>query len=321
MVPVVFMGSPQAAVPSLRALAGAVARHGAQLAAVFAQPDRRVGRHSTPQPCPVKAAALELGIPVHTPERIRSPEGEQALRSLRPALAVVCAYGQILPRALLDLPALGCYNLHFSQLPRWRGATPVQAAILAGDAQTGVTLQRMAVALDAGDIAARSAPVPIAANDTADRLMARLADLAATLLVESLPGLLAGNLPLTAQDPAGVTVCRTLRKEDGAIDWERETAAAIERKVRAYTPWPGCHSFLGGKRLALLQVALEAGAALGPATPPGSLLAGGVVAAREGALRLLRVKPEGKAEMAWAAFANGNPEASGGRLAAAPGGR
>jgi methionyl-tRNA formyltransferase len=318
MVPVVFMGSPPAAVPSLRALAEAAPRHGARVAAVFSQPDRPVGRHRTPQPCAVKSAAEALGIAVHTPVLLQGPAGERALRDARPALVIVCAYGHILPRALLELPPLGCYNLHFSLLPRWRGASPVQAAILAGDGQTGVSLQRMAVELDAGEIAARSAPVTIAPDDTAESLALRLADVAASLVAEALPRLLARELPLTPQDPAGVTLCRTLRKEDGAVDWEAETAAAIERKVRAYTPWPGCHGFLAGKRLGLVRVALAPPPPQAAGAPPGTILPGGVVATRAGGLRLLEVKPEGKGAMPWAAFVNGTPAAIGARLAAAP---
>lgn len=321
MIPIVFMGSPDLAVPSLQALAREAPRHGAGVTGVFAQPDRPVGRHREPRPCPVAAEARRLGIPVFTPAKLRSPEGEAALRSLSPALVVVCAYGHILPQGVLDLPPLGCFNLHFSLLPRWRGASPVQAAILTGDAVTGVTLQRMVAELDAGPVAAASAPEPLRPDDTAATLGARLAEIAAALLTRALPGLLSGQVPLTPQDPTQVTICRTLRKEDGAIDWERSSAAEVERKVRAYTPWPGCHGFLGGRRLALVRVAVatEAGETPAAAPPaPGTLLPGGRVACAQGCVRLLRVKPEGKAEMAWEDFVRGAPGVIGQRLLPRP---
>jgi methionyl-tRNA formyltransferase len=316
MIPIVFMGSPELAVPSLRALVEAAPRNGAEVKGVFAQPDRPVGRHRQPQPCPVAAETRRLGIPLFTPVKLRGPEGETALQSLAPALVVVCAYGHILPQRVLDLPPLGCFNLHFSLLPRWRGASPVQAAILAGDTETGVTLQRMVAQLDAGPVAAASAPEPVRPDDTAASLGRRLADIAAALLVRALPGLLNGQVMLTPQDPAQVTTCRILRKEDGAIDWEHSSAVEVERKVRAYTPWPGCHGFLGGRRLVLVRVAVAQNneAAAAQSAAPGTLLPGGLVACAQGRVRLLRVKPEGKGEMAWDDFARGMPQITGLRL-------
>jgi methionyl-tRNA formyltransferase len=322
MIPVVFMGSPQWAVPSLAVLAESAPGLNARVVGVFAQPPRRVGRHRAPQPCPVDSAAQLLGIPVFTPAKLRSPEGESALRVLQPRLVVVCAYGHILSQALLDLPPLGCFNLHFSLLPRWRGASPVQSAILAGDAVTGVSLQRMAAALDAGPITAESEPEAIRPGDTAETLGARLADVSARLLRESLPALLAGKATLRPQDESRVTVCRTFKKEDGAIDWERSTAEEVERKVRAFTPWPGCHSFLAGKRLGLLRVAVATEAEAAPLAtqpvPPGSLLPGGLVACRAGCVRLVEVKPEGKGAMLWADYARGAARAAGTRFTSVP---
>jgi methionyl-tRNA formyltransferase len=259
---------------------------------------------------------------VFTPATLRGAEGQAALRGLRPHLVVVCAYGHILPQALLDVPPLGCFNLHFSLLPRWRGASPLQAAILAGDARTGVTLQRMVAALDAGPLVAGSAPEAIGADDTAESLGQRLAGVSADLLVRALPLLLSGHPPLTPQDEARVTACRTLRKEDGAIDWTRESATAIERKVRAFTPWPGCHGFLGSRRLGLVRVAVASDAEAGPLAaqpvPAGTILPGGLVAATPGCVRLLEVKPEGKAAMTWADFARGAPHAVGTPLTSRP---
>jgi methionyl-tRNA formyltransferase len=317
----VFMGSPATALPSLRALLddGAV-----RVVGVVAQRDQPAGRHRRPQPCAVKAEAEALGLPVLAPPRVRAPEALEALRAWAPELIVVCAYGQLLPAALLELPRLGSYNLHFSLLPRWRGASPVQAALLAGDAVTGVSLQRMVPELDAGDVVAETPPLPIRADDTALTLGARLAEAAAALLREALPALLSGSPPRRPQDPAAVTHCRQIRKEQGAVDFATETAAQIERKCRAYDPWPGCHAFLGSRRLGLLRVTLAAppvdaeAEGGGPAPGPGVLHRDGLVGTAEGWLRLEQVRPEGKAAMPFAAFRNGNPGAIGARLTPAP---
>jgi methionyl-tRNA formyltransferase len=322
MISIVFMGSPDVAVPSLRALVRAVPALGATVTGVFAQPDRPVGRHRTPQPCPVAAAAQDLGIATFKPSKLRSPEGEAALRDLHPELVIVCAYGHILSQLLLDLAPLGCFNLHFSLLPRWRGASPLQAALLAGDTVTGVSLQRMVMELDAGPLAAKSAPVPIGPGDTAFTLGVRLAEVSAQLLSATLPTLLGGNPTLRPQDPAHVALCRTLRKEDGAIRWDVESATAIERRVRAFTPWPGCHGFLGARRLGLVRVALATDAEAAPLAaqpvPAGTILPGGLVVAATGCVRLVEVKPEGKGAMPWADFARGNPGAVGAKLTPDP---
>ncbi len=319
---VVFLGSPEAAVPSLRALA---AHPACSVTGVFTQPDRPAGRGRALKPSPVRQAAQALGLPVHTPERIRAPEALAALQACRPELLVACAYGQIFPQAVLALPPAGAFNLHFSLLPRWRGASPVQAAILAGDSATGVSLQKMVLELDAGPIAAESAPIAIASRDTAETLGARLAEAAAALLADALAGLFAGPA-LRGQDAARATFCRTIEKKAGAVDWEAESAEEIERKARAFTPWPGCFAFLGRRRLGLvrLEVAPPPAEAMAAApgtvfsAAPGTVLAGGLVPAREGWLRLLEVKPEGKGAMAFAAFLNGTPAALGARLAPAP---
>lgn len=314
MVNAVFMGSPPIALPSLHALA---AHPQVRLAGVLSQPDRPVGRRRTPQPSAVKAAAQELGAPVLTPQSARDPGVLEVLRGWETELVVVCAYGQILPEPLLRLPRLDSYNLHFSLLPRWRGASPVQAAILAGDATTGVTLQRMVKELDAGEIVATSAAEPIAPDDTAGSLGERLAAVSARVLTDALPALLAGGPPLTPQPAEGVTFCRTIRKADGAVDFAAAEPAEIERRVRAYTPWPGCFCFLRGRRLGLVGVTVEAGTAEAGA-PPGTLLAGGRVPTRGGVLRLETVKPEGKGTMPAEAWLNGAPEAVGERLTPTP---
>ena len=257
---------------------------------------------------------------MRSPESLRTKAGLKELAEWAPDLLIVCAYGQILTRAVLDLPPLGCWNLHFSLLPRWRGASPVQAAILAGDAETGVSLQRMVEALDAGPLLASSAPTPIGAAETAEVLGTRLAGVAAEVLAGALPAILTGAAPLTPQDEARVTVCRKIGKGAGQVDWSRESAVQIVRKVRAFTPWPGCASYLGPLRLGLVRVeAAEAPPGGVPGAVPGTIGADGRVPAAEGVVRLIEVKPEGRGVMAFAAFVNGHPEAVGARLTPEPG--
>lgn len=307
MTRVVFMGSPEMAVPSLEALA---AYPGVRVVGVLSQPDRPAGRKRRLQPCAVRQAALRLGLPTGTPEKAGSAQGLVLLRDWAPELVIVCAYGQLLPQAVLDLPPLGSFNLHFSLLPRWRGASPVQAALLAGDAHTGVSLQRMVMALDAGPLVASTPPLPIAPTDTAETLGGRLAVAAAELLTQALPLLLGGAPPLREQDEAGVTFCRTIKKAQGAVDFAQEDAVAIERKVRAYTPWPGCHVYAGSRRVGLERVAVLSPAETGGGAL-GVLQADGSVQTRQGRLRLLVVKPEGKRAMPVADFINGMPQAVG----------
>ena len=306
MIQAVFMGSPEIAVPSLRVLAD---HQGVAIRGVFAQPDRPAGRGRKTQPCAVRAAADELGLAVYTPERVRETEALATLEKLAPDLIIVCAYGQILPRPLLDLPPLGCFNLHFSLLPRWRGASPVQAAILAGDRKTGVSLQRMVMELDAGPLVAYSPPVPLDAGETSQSLSEKLALVSADLLRQTLPILMEGNPPQREQDARAVTHCRIIPKSAGEIHWAQESALEIERKTRAYSPWPGCFSRIGGKRLGILGVDLcgDAESAQLPEGKPGVLLAEGVVWTKAGALRLNAVKPEGKGAMDLKAFLNGQP--------------
>lgn len=299
---VVFMGSPEMALPSLHALAG---DKSVTLSGVIAQPDRPAGRKRRMQPCAVKATAQELGVPVSTPAKAGSEEGLASLRAFEPDMLVVCAYGQILPEALLTMPPLGSFNLHFSLLPRWRGASPVQAALLAGDAATGVSLQKMALALDAGPLVASTEPMAIQPDDTAESLGGRLAQASAQLLLRALPAVLAGNAALSPQDEDAVTFCRTIKKTQGAVDWTAENAVDIDRKCRAYTPWPGCFGYLGERRVAFTELrVLEESGAFGN---PGVLTREGVIDAAVGRISLLRIKPEGKGPMALQDFVNGAP--------------
>jgi methionyl-tRNA formyltransferase len=228
---IAFTGTPEFAVPTLLALM----RSPHQLVGVLTQPDRPRGRGQRLSPSPVKAA-LDPSVPVAQPAKLRSAEELADLAAWRPDVLVVVAYGLILPRAVLDIPRLGCVNVHASLLPRWRGAAPVERALLAGDATTGVTIMNMDEGLDTGPILLQRA-VAIDPSDTGVSLRARLAELGAPLLLEALQGLAAGTLSPRPQPPEGITYARKLEKSEAPIDWSRP-AAEIERRVRALQPWP-----------------------------------------------------------------------------------
>ncbi|MBT3391062.1 MAG: methionyl-tRNA formyltransferase [Chloroflexi bacterium] len=229
---VVFMGSPDFALPPLRALQQAYA-----IVGVVTQPDRPAGRGRTLKAPPVKELALSLDIPVTQPQRLNQPEAMDQLRAWNPDLIVVAAFGQILRPELLELPRYGCLNIHASLLPRWRGAAPINAAILHGDAQTGITIMTMDSGLDTGPII-RQRAIPIEANDTAGSLFSRMADLGAALLIDTLPNYLDGQLPLQAQDKSLATYAPMLKSQDGQLDFN-QPADALARRVRAFNPWPG----------------------------------------------------------------------------------
>ncbi|MFN3762546.1 MAG: methionyl-tRNA formyltransferase, partial [Anaerolineae bacterium] len=285
---VVFMGSPSFAVPALEALAGTY-----PVVGVVTQPDRPAGRGSRLRPPPVKVAAERLGLPVFQPERVAAPDALARLRAWAPDVVIVAAFGQILPPELLSLPPHGCLNLHASLLPRWRGAAPVAAAILAGDTVTGVTLMQMDEGVDTGPILARREE-PIRPDDTTGRLTERLARVAAELLMEVLPGYLAGEVRPVPQPEEGVTYCRPLKKADGRLDWTRP-AADLERQVRAVTPWPGAFTFWEGQMVKVLRAA-SLPEWSGP-EPPGTVVPlgeGAAVVAGRGALQLLEVQMAGK---------------------------
>jgi len=244
---IVFIGTPAFAVPSLHALA----RDGHSIAAVITQPDRPAGRHQAPRPPPVKIAALELGVSVLQPANLRDSDTLIRLRELSPDVIVVVAYGQILRPAVLEIPTHGVLNVHPSLLPRWRGASPIPAAILAGDDHTGVTVMLMDAGMDSGPTIAQS-EAPIDDNDTAASLSDSLSQVGASLLAETLPRWLAGDIVPRPQDESQATTCPLLRKEDGAIDW---TLPAIDiwRRVRAYNPWPAAFTSLSGELLRIWQ--------------------------------------------------------------------
>jgi methionyl-tRNA formyltransferase len=229
---IVFMGSPDFALPSLRALVGAY-----DVVGVITQPDRAAGRGREVKPPPVKTLALELGLPVIQPEKLREASAMERLRAWSPDLIVVAAFGQILRPEALDLPRFGCLNVHASLLPRWRGAAPVNAAILHGDKETGVTIMKMDAGLDTGPILSQRA-LRIAPDETAASLFDRLSTLGADLLLETLPGYLAGTLSPRPQPGEGVTYAPMLKKEDARLDFNRP-GVELARQVRAYQPWPG----------------------------------------------------------------------------------
>ena len=251
---IVFMGSPDFALPTLRRLlesAPARPAGGHEVVAVYTQPDRPAGRGRTLQSPPAKKLALAHGVPVFQPARVSAPEHVEGLASLSPDLIVIAAYGQILKQPVLDVPRRGVLNVHASLLPRHRGAAPVVAAILAGDEETGVTIMRTELALDAGPILAQRR-VPISPHDTAGPLTDRLAQEGADLLMEVLPAWLEGSLVPTPQDDSKVTYAPIVPKEAGRIDWGLP-AEDIWRQVRAFTPWPGAFTYLGGQPLRLLE--------------------------------------------------------------------
>jgi methionyl-tRNA formyltransferase len=330
---VVFMGTPEFAMPSLRALAanaapGRLWPGGLDLVGVVTRPDKPSGRGQTTLPSPIKATAQELGVPVYQPGPLRRPEALTMLRRLAPNLIVVAAFGQILPPEVLRLPERGCLNVHASLLPRHRGASPVAAAILAGDTTAGVTLMLMDEGLDTGPILAQRATT-IAPDETTGELTTRLADLGAELLVALLPRWLAGGIAPAAQEPAEATMSHLLRKEDGQIDWTRP-AAAIAHQVRAYAPWPGAFTTWRGRQLKVLRARpvpiLDAPAdspALEPGTvfkEPGAGASGRPYVATGGpeALALEIVQLEGKRALPADEFLRGQAAILGARLGVPP---
>ena len=286
---IVFAGTPEFAAEHLKALLASP--H--QLLAVYTQPDRPAGRGQKLMPSPVKQLALQHAIPVYQPQTLRDPAAQAELAALKPDLLVVVAYGLILPQVVLDIPRLGCINSHASLLPRWRGAAPIQRAIQAGDDESGVTVMQMEAGLDTGPMLLKVS-TPISADDTGGSLHDRLAELGPPAVLQAIAGLAAGNLSGDVQDDRLATYAHKLNKDEALLDWSRP-AVELERLIRAFNPWPICHSSLNGAPLKVLAAQLGEGSGA-----PGSILAaskdGLTVACGDGALRLTRLQlPGGKA--------------------------
>jgi methionyl-tRNA formyltransferase len=295
----VFCGTPRFAVPTLEKLVSS----GFEVRLVVTQPDKPRGRGLELAPSPVKSRALELGLPVVQPEKIKSNEEFRAqLAALRPEAMVVVGYGRIIPPWMIELPPLGNINLHASLLPKHRGAAPIQWAIAMGETVTGVTTMRIDAGLDTGDILLQK-EIPIAPGDTAETLAPRMAAVGADLMVETLRGLGAGTIQPRPQDHSRATLAPILKREDGLIDFQR-TAAEITNRLRGFQPWPGAFTTFRGKQLQVWQ-AKPAAAAL----PPGEIKVEGerlLVGCRQNtALELLEVQPEGKKRMAARDFVHG----------------
>ena len=291
-----FMGTPDFAVPFLRALAA-----GHQIAAVYSQPPRPAGRGQHAKPSPVHALADAHGWPVRTPSRLKDPEEHKAFAALNLDAAVVVAYGLLLPAPILAAPRLGCLNVHASLLPRWRGAAPIQRALLAGDTETGITIMRMDEGLDTGPILAQRA-IPIGAAETAASLHDRLAALGAEMIVAAVDGLAAGTLWARPQPAAGATYAAKLSRAEARLDWRRP-AVDLERQVRAFAPWPGATFRANGETIKVLsaEIIAESGG-----TAPGTVLDDRLtIACGGGALRPTRLQRGGRAACDAAAFLRG----------------
>lgn len=309
MAKIVFMGTPEFAVPTLKALLETQTVVG-----VVTQPDRPAGRGRTLRPSPVKVVAAAAGIPLFQPRSLREPAMIAPLRQWAPEAIVVAAYGQILRPHVLDLPPLGCLNVHASLLPRWRGASPIQHAILAGDSESGISLMRMDAGLDTGPVYVQET-VRLHADETAETLHDRLAALGASLLRTQLDAILAGEIAPIPQNDEEATYAPLISKEDGRIPWER-SGVELDRHVRAMTPWPSAFTTWEDKRLKVLQAEPVPGAGLPDATP-GYVVEDReriVVVAGAGGLRLRVVQPAGKQAMAVEDFVRGRPDFIGSRL-------
>lgn len=296
-----MMGTPDFAVPTLDALVN----DGHEIACVYAQPARPAGRGQKPRPSPMEAWARDHSIDVRTPVSLKDPAEQQAFRDLRLDAAVVAAYGLILPKPVLEAPRLGCLNVHASLLPRWRGAAPIQRAIIEGDAETGVTIMQMDAGLDTGPIL-MTEDLPILPTDTGQSLHDKLAEIGAWLILRALDGVASGTLKGTPQPADGVTYARKIERDDAKIDW-RQPAARLERTIRAFNAWPGTFFEHGAERIKVWGAEVAGGT-----SQPGLVLDDRLtVATGDGALRLTRLQRAGGKAMDADAFLRGYPIAKG----------
>lgn len=307
---VIFMGTPDFSVGALKALA----ENGYEIAGVVTQPDKPRGRGKASAMTPVKEAALELGLTVYQPSRVREQSFMDTVRALNPDVIVVSAFGQIIPKALLELPRYGCVNIHASLLPKYRGAAPIQWAVMDGEPVSGVTIMQMDEGLDTGDMLAKT-EVPLDPDETGGSLFDKLSRAGAELLIRTLPALEQGTLTPEKQPLESPTAyARMIRKEDGRIDWNLE-AEAIERRIRGLNPWPSAYTELTGKILKIWRAEVlpkESGQAPGTVTEAGK--GGFCVQTGKGVLRLLEVQLEGKKRMDAQAFLRGFHAAPGMKL-------
>ncbi|MBR0146382.1 MAG: methionyl-tRNA formyltransferase [Eubacterium sp.] len=296
---VIFMGTPEFAVAALSSIAEA----GHEIVAVYTQPDKPKGRSGKLQPPPVKEKALELGIPVEQPEKLRGEENAERIRSLEPEIIVVAAYGQILPVSILEIPPYGCINIHASLLPKYRGAAPIERSILDGEEETGVTTMYMAKGLDTGDMIDQ-AVTKILPSDTGESLTNRLAEMGGTLILQTMEKLKQGTAVRTPQKEEESTYAKMLDKAMGRMDFTKP-AAELERAVRALYPWPCAYTTIGGHSVKILgaEVTDQTGT-------PGTILEVTkkyfTIACGTGALRIRKLQPEGKKPMDTPAYLNGN---------------
>ncbi|MBX9697247.1 MAG: methionyl-tRNA formyltransferase [Alphaproteobacteria bacterium] len=293
----VYMGTPDFAVPALEALHKDASVH---MVGVYTQPPRPRDRGYKVTPSPVHQKAESLGLPVFFPPSLKGIDAQEVLRNLKPDLIIVAAYGLILPRAVLDIPILGCINIHGSLLPRWRGAAPIQRAILAGDTKTGVTIMKMDVGLDTGDmILAKSTPID---NKTSTDLYIELAHMGADLIIKTVHELLEGSIKFSKQTEEGVTYAQKINKEEGLLDWTIP-ASVLLQQIRAFTPWPGSWFELKGQIIKVLEAEVVQ---FEDTVVPGTIVDQDLtIACGKDALRIQRLQPAGKPAMDAEAFQNG----------------
>lgn len=309
---IVFMGTPEFAVPALEHLI----HNNYQVVAVYTQPDRASGRGRSLVSSPVNKAAVDLGLPVIQPENFRKAETVTQLASFKPDAIVVDAFGQILPQSVLDTPAYRCINIHPSLLPKYRGTSPVAAAILAGEEFTGVSIMLMDRGLDTGPVIVQ-AQVPVSEYDTTGSLSAKLSLIAAHLLLEALPRWLSGELVPRPQDEIKASYAGMLSKQEGEINWDLP-AVDIWRRVRAFHPWPGCYTYWQGKQLKIIEATplpAEKGFKIGQVVPLGKARAEFGISTGDGVLGIMQVQLEGKKAMSSTEFLRGQRHLIGAILA------